>query len=128
MHDLRFARQIVSVIEETLRKEHSDKPVSLVTAHVSLSPFSQVSPQRLKDVFELLLEGENLPLIELDIKTMEIEIFCKRCHRYSKVKEPTAVCPYCKIEDIQVFIKEEFVIDLVEIETDASLFNEERAL
>ncbi len=128
MHDLTFARQIVSVIEETLRKEHSDKPVSLVTAHVSLSLFSHVSAQRLKDVFELLVEGENLPLIEIDVKTMEIDIFCKRCRRRSKVKEPTVVCPYCKIEDIQVFIQEELVIDSIEIETDASLFNEERTL
>lgn len=126
MHDLKFTQQITSVIEEILRKEYSDKPVSLITAHVSLSPFSHVSPQRLKDVFKLLLEGKDLPSIELDVKTMEIGIFCKRCRRHSKVKEPTVVCPYCKTEDIRIFIKEEFMIDSIEIETDESLFNEER--
>jgi len=127
MHDLKFAGQIISVLEETLKKECPSKPVTSATVHVSLSPFSHVSAQRLKEIFELLIEGEKLPLIELVVNTMEIEMFCKRCRRHSRIKEPTVVCPHCKIEDIQVFVKEEFVIDVIEIETNASLFNEERA-
>ncbi|MDD5165842.1 MAG: hydrogenase maturation nickel metallochaperone HypA [Candidatus Omnitrophica bacterium] len=119
MHDLTYARQIISVLKKALVKETIAKPVISATVYVSLSPVSHVSPQRLREVFELLIEGEKLPAVKLAIDVKEIEVFCKRCKKDAKVKEPVVICPSCKSEDIQVNLKEEFVIDSIEVETGA---------
>lgn len=127
MHDLQFARQIISALKETLKKWPAAKPVIALTAHVSLSPFSHVNSQRLKETFELLAEGEKLAPVRLVVKTMEIEILCRHCRGHSKTREPAVLCPRCKSEDIQVFLKEEFVVDAIEIETGPSPSQEKEA-
>ncbi|MFA5410761.1 MAG: hydrogenase/urease maturation nickel metallochaperone HypA [Candidatus Omnitrophota bacterium] len=127
MHDLKFARQIIAALEETLKKWPVAKPVISLTAHVSLSPFSHVGAQRLKETFELLAEAEGFPPVRLSVKIREIEIFCQHCRGRSKVVQPAVICPRCRSEDIRVFLKEEFVVDAIEIETSPASSQEKEA-
>ena len=110
MHDLTYANQII----DRLKKEvaNDDKAASMAV-EVSLSPFSHVTPERLKDVFKLLAEDEGYTNTVLDITALEFCVHCKKCGKTWKSAKPTFKCPKCDSTDFDLEKWDEFFIDSV---------------
>lgn len=115
MHDLTFAKRIVSLLKEKLGagKGHSKASVSVV-----LGPFTHVTPESLRSAFLLLNEKEGFNDVSLDIKKHKAKIRCKKCRKEIETASPLTSCPFCGGGEIDLLNGEEFTIESIEIEQD----------
>jgi hydrogenase nickel incorporation protein HypA/HybF len=110
MHDLTYANQII----DRLRKEVAeDRKAAKITVEVSLSPFSHVTPERLREVFKLLVEDEGYANAVLEITALEFCVHCKKCDQNWKSAKPTFKCPKCDSADFDLQKWDEFCIDSI---------------
>lgn len=112
MHDLTYAHQIIDRLKREVAK---DGKAANITVEVSLSPFSHVTPERLKEVFKLLTEEERYTNTVLNIAALEFCVHCKKCNQTWKSAKPTFKCPKCDSADFELEKWEEFYIDSVRV-------------
>lgn len=112
MHDLKYANQII----DALKKELGDRRHAAATIDVYLSPFSHVTPERLKDVFEMLAGDEGYTKARLNVNIAEFRIHCNECGKKWKSSKPTFKCPKCDSVDFDLEKWEEFYIESIKVE------------
>jgi len=112
MHDIKFANEILLVIKEKLDNDMLSKNIIV---NVRLSPFSHVAPERLKEAFGQIIEGESFKKVRLDIKPIEFELHCKSCGAVSKCSKVVFNCPSCKSSDFNIEKDKEFFVDSIDI-------------
>jgi len=112
MHDLTYANQIINRLKKEVTKHRT---TANITVEVLLSPFSHVTPERLKEVFSLLAEDEGYANAVLDIAALEFCVHCKKCNQTWKSAKPTFKCPKCDSTDFELEKWEEFYIDSVRV-------------
>lgn len=113
MHDLKYAYTILSSLKKEIGEE-SKSTTAVVEAY--LSPFSHVTPERLKDVFKLIAEGEGYANVVLNVNVAEFCVHCNKCGQTWKSAKPTFKCPKCDSTDFELEKWEEFYIDSIRVE------------
>jgi len=112
MHDLTYANQILSKLKNEIKEK--DKKAN-IAVDVYLSPFSHVTPERLKDVFNLLSEKEGFANITLNANIAKFPVHCKKCGKKWESAAPTFECPECASADLEIGKWEEFHIGSVRV-------------
>ncbi len=110
MHETKFVNEIISCLKKELAKNPSVKSVS---ANVSLSPLSHVTPEGLRKAFEVLAEAEGLRNVELEISSFGVKVVCNACGNIFEVLKPAFNCPKCQSADINVEINREFMVNSI---------------
>ena len=113
MHDLKYAHTILDSLKKEIGKGSKSKK-AVVEAY--LSPFSHVTPERLKDVFKLIAEDAGYTNVMLNVSVEEFCIHCKKCGQTWKSAKPTFKCPKCDSADFDLEKWEEFYIDSIRVE------------
>ena len=114
MHETKFANDIIFILNNKLDKGMSSKPI---TVNVKLSPFSHVTPPRLKETFDLLIKGEKFKDVKLNVTPMEFEAYCRSCRAVSKSDKAIFNCPRCGSPDFDINKEREFYVDNIEVES-----------
>lgn len=112
MHDLRYANQILTGLKKKAGRGSKTRAIFI---DVSLSPLSHVMPERLKETFSLLAEGEGYKNAILNVKTHMLSIRCRKCGKVWKSAKPTFECPSCNSADFELEKWEEFYIDSIRV-------------
>lgn len=112
MHDLTYANQILDGIK---KKAPDNSKAGAITVDVYLSPFSHVTPKRLKDVFKLIADDEDYSNVILNVHPLEFCVHCKKCGQTWKSAKPTFKCPACDSSDYDLGKWEEFYIDSIHV-------------
>ncbi len=111
MHDLTYANQIL----DSVKKEAKGSKTGRFIIDVCLSPFSHVTPERLKEVFKLLYDKEGFTDVELNVNILEFCIHCKSCGKTWKSAKATFKCPECESADFDIEKWEEFYIESITV-------------
>ncbi len=114
MHDIGFAQEIIDAIRKKSGSKKDKKKV--ISVNVSLSPFSHVKPEGLKETFLELSMGSGFEGIELNIQTLKVKIFCRECKNEFFIDCPSFSCPVCKSQDMDIKLDKEFFVESLEIE------------
>ena len=109
MHETRFANEIVERVKKSLNE---GKTVKIV--HVRLSPLSHVTPEGLRHSYEAASIASHGKAVALEIKPLDIPLYCRNCHKQVKIVKPTFACPSCESTDIDINFEPEFLIEKVE--------------
>ena len=113
MHEIRFVNEIIDV----LKRELTEGPASgRVSVNVRLSPFCHVSPETLRESFNVLIKGENFKDVSLNILPLELSLECKTCKRSARITKKVFECPFCGSSDIDIRMDKEFFVESIEIE------------
>ena len=112
MHDLTYANQIIDALKKA--SDGKDKTASM-SVDVSLSSFSHVTPQRLRDIFLIFAEEEGFRNTKLNIHTAAFCVHCKKCGKTWRSAKPTFKCPHCDGDDFELEPWEEFYVESVKI-------------
>lgn len=112
VHDLKYASQIVDSLKEAFSKRGKR---TLATIDVYLSPLSHVTPQRLKEVFDILSKEAGFGNAVLNIGIAELSLHCRQCGKIWKSAKPVFECPGCDSADFELDKYEEFRIDSIRI-------------
>ncbi|MFA6142013.1 MAG: hydrogenase maturation nickel metallochaperone HypA [Candidatus Omnitrophota bacterium] len=113
MHDLKYAHQILDGVKKKAGASNKNKTIIV---DVYLSPFSHVTPERLKDTFLLISEDEGYKNVVLNVSISAFCVHCKKCGNTWKSAKPTFKCPKCDSPDFELEKWEEFYIDSIRIE------------
>ncbi len=111
MHDLTFCREILSALQEKLKKLKKGTKIQCVT--VSLSPISHVTPETLEETFRIMVKGTPFGRCKLKIATLQLGIKCESCKKGFLVDKPAFVCPSCHGSALTIIYQKEFVVDSI---------------
>lgn len=112
MHELRYAHSIIAILEREVAAAERSKAI---VVNIRLSPFSHVTPERLNETLQLMLEGKNFADVRLHIIPSPFTVRCKRCGHHYEETAYTAECRSCKNTDLDIDKGLEFCIDSLEI-------------
>lgn len=112
MHDIAYANMVLEALKREIRSHDAAK---IIIVNVSLSQFSHVSEDSLKQACKLLLEKEGIRNAEILIKKKGVSIICGECGVVTEVFEPTFACPACGKAEFDIDKGEEFKVNSVEI-------------
>jgi len=111
MHDVSYANKIVAaLVAQGVPKGAAGRAV----VKVSLSPFSHVKPERLKETARVIAGSEGYQNMALEVRTASFTISCSSCGRESEHREAVFSCPHCGSTSFNLKPYEEFCIDSVE--------------
>jgi len=116
MHELTIAQNIVSIIEEELKKrDQLEARVNQV--FFNTGRLNAVIPESLRHNFNRIKnEKPFLREAELVIKEIPIVIRCRDCGEESTIEEPIFMCQHCNSTNIEVISGKKMYIDSLEID------------
>lgn len=110
MHELHLMGQVVKAVEQALRGIETGKP-SIVRLRVSaLSHLLSHDLSSLQSAFEMASLGTTAEGATLDIVTVPVAAFCRRCGVTSDVNLADAVCDVCGSRDVDFATVPEVVV------------------
>ena len=116
MHEFTIATNIVSIVEDALRKRDSlDSSVEQV--EFVAGRLNAVIPQFLRENFDhLKKEKKFLRDAELVIREKPIIIRCGECGAETEIDEPVFWCGRCSSGNIEVISGKEMYVDSIQVE------------
>ena len=76
MHEMSIAQNMINIIQEEMRKRHSN---TLKSVHLRVGTMSAVVPDSLSFCFDLITKGTDFEEAELIIDIIPLMGFCKEC-------------------------------------------------
>jgi len=111
MHDLTYAKEIISAVTDKMKTLSQDTQISAINAAVS--PLSHVKPETLKETFAALVKDTPLEHLTLNIKPLKLGMKCASCKEDFSVDKPTFLCPKCHSKDLTIVNSKEFFIESI---------------
>jgi len=113
MHDLTFAKEIMSTITDKMKTiSHG---TNIIAVNALLSPLSHVKPETLKETFAALVKSTPFESIILNVKTLHLGMKCSSCQASFSVDKPTFLCPSCHSSSLTITHQKEFEIESLEV-------------
>lgn len=113
MHELKYVQDIIAVLEREVAATGRMKPI---VVNIRLSPFSHVTPERLNETLQVMLEGRDFADVRLHITPSPFTIYCRRCGDRYEETAFKAECRSCRNTDLDIDRGLEFRIDSLEIQ------------
>jgi Zn finger protein HypA/HybF involved in hydrogenase expression len=113
MHDLTYANRILDGLKREMGRRDKSTPANI---DAYLSPLGHVTPQRLKEVFDMVSKEEGFTNVALNVHVAEFSARCRQCGHRWKSSLPTFECPKCGLADFGLEKYEEFYIGSIRVE------------
>jgi len=115
MHEVSLIRTIFRTLEEEFPQERLN---TLSAIDLQVGVLSNVEPLLMKNAFSALTTAENkYQSVELNITTVPIEIYCKKCGIHSEIESYKFVCSNCRQPNNNVVKGTELLIHRVHFNT-----------
>lgn len=114
MHDLMFAKEILSALNNKLNTIPTGSRIVAVNA--ALSPLSHVRPETLTETFGVMVKSTEFGEIALNIRVLPIDIRCRTCKQTFQVDKPTTKCIKCNNSDLDMIHSKEFLVESLQVE------------
>jgi len=112
MHETAIARQIVGIVEETLRSHPNAK---CKTVHVRIGELTAVIPESLTFAYEAITADTLLSDSRLAIESLPVRAECKSCLKQFGVEDFEFRCPHCQSQEIEIRQGKELHIEKLEL-------------
>jgi len=113
MHELQIATNIISIVEEEIRKAGKTEDIEFV--HFIAGKMRAIIPESLQFSFDVLKRNKPfLASAELQISEIPIKIRCKNCKTEHTLDEPVFQCETCSSTEIEIISGDELYIDSIE--------------
>lgn len=113
MHETAIARQIVVIVEETLKSYPNAR---CKTVHVQIGELTAVIPESLIFAYQAATADTPLSESKLNIITIPILAECKTCSQQFGIRDFDFHCPFCRSQDIEIRQGRELHVEKLELD------------
>jgi len=113
MHELQIATNIISIVEEEIRKSGKKEDIKFV--YFVAGKMRAIIPESLQFSFDVMKRDKPFLIdAELKISEIPIKIRCKNCKAKHTLDEPVFRCETCSSMEIEIISGDELYIDSIE--------------
>jgi len=113
MHELRIAENIVSSVQEEMRRRGSSR---LRVIGLRIGELTDIVPESLEFGFNILIADTELAGARLEIERVPVQGHCRDCDCEFEVRDLQFLCPNCGGRSIKTICGQELDICFLEIE------------
>ena len=114
MHELQIATNIISIVEEEIRKAGKTENVKYV--YFIAGRMRAIIPETLQFSFDVQKKKhKQLENSKLLIKEIDIVIKCRDCENQQTINEPAFYCDKCNSTNIEIINGNELYVDSIEL-------------
>ena len=115
MHELTIAQNIITIVEEEIRKQSLAGSVTAI--YFKAGRLNAIIPETLQFGFNAIKrESPRLSEAKLIVEEIPVRIRCEKCHSEKVIDEPVFFCENCGSQQITMLSGQEMYIDNFEIE------------
>lgn len=121
MHELSVAQSLTDFVCDQISGSEAQGHVTRV--HVRLGAMSGITAHALKTAFSEAVVGTQLQYASLEIESLDLVVWCPRCHQEQLVTDGRLRCPLCQTRTPHVVQGKELEISSIEVQSDVPAAN-----
>ena len=112
MHEMSIAQSILDIVREEMQRHGVEK---IETVNVAVGKLSAIVPDSLTFCWEILLDGDQLAGLRLNIRVIPLLYRCFECGREFESEEMTFICPHCQADGPMLISGRDMTIESIEV-------------
>ena len=111
MHELSIAQSLLNIVVQEAEKHGVDR---ITKVGVQVGKFTHVVPHALTFCFDMVKEGTVAADAELKVEEVPMAGWCQDCQKEFVMADPTAACPQCGGNKVQLIGGRELQVAYIE--------------